>query len=280
MNEDNIIFKVQLHIDTKKNKTGVDETDHIYMIKSFQDKLLHEIAIRGIKNIEKVNIRKIVNYLKYDSETTSYEKNDIWVLDTVGSNLKEVLSLDNIDVSRTYSNSITEMKEILGIEAARKCIFNEIKEVMDFADSYINYHHIGLLADRMTYNNKMVSIFRHGINNDDIGPIAKASFEETTEMFLKAAKHGELDELRGVSANVMCGQDGYYGTSAFSVYLNNKDIEDMQKEIDLKHEAKINLDTLIKTKDTCNITNIRIKNNLDTITAKTKVEDNDYELDL
>jgi DNA-directed RNA polymerase II subunit RPB1 len=72
----------------------------------------------------------------------------------------------------------------------------------------------------------MISIFRHGINNDNIGPIAKASFEETPEMFLKAARHAELDTLRGVSANVMCGQEGFFGTSAFQVVL---DMEEMQK---------------------------------------------------
>jgi DNA-directed RNA polymerase beta' subunit len=72
----------------------------------------------------------------------------------------------------------------------------------------------------MTCNKKLVSIFRHGINNDNIGPIAKASFEETSEMFLKAARHGELDEMRGVSANVMCGQTGYYGTHAFNVLVD------------------------------------------------------------
>ena len=66
----------------------------------------------------------------------------------------------------------------------------------------------------------MVSIFRHGINNDDIGPIAKASFEETPEMFLKAAKHGELDIMKGVSANIMCGQEGYFGTSSFKLLVN------------------------------------------------------------
>ena len=33
----------------------------------------------------------------------------------------------------------------------------------------------------------MVSVL-YGINNDDIGPIAKASFEETPEMFLWAAR--------------------------------------------------------------------------------------------
>jgi DNA-directed RNA polymerase II subunit RPB1 len=78
----------------------------------------------------------------------------------------------------------------------------------------------------MTFTNKLISIFRHGINNDNIGPIAKASFEETPEMFLKAARHAELDMMRGVSANVMCGQEGMYGTNAFQVVL---DIEEMRK---------------------------------------------------
>jgi hypothetical protein len=77
----------------------------------------------------------------------------------------------------------------------------------------------------MTANERMISIFRHGINSDNIGPIAKASFEETPEMFLKAARHAEVDNLRGVSSNVMCGQEGYYGTSSFNVLLNLRSIQ-------------------------------------------------------
>jgi DNA-directed RNA polymerase II subunit RPB1 len=107
---------------------------------------------------------------------------------------------------------------VLGIEAARVAILTEITESFD--TTYINHHHLSVLCDRMTANETMVSIFRHGINNDHIGPIAKASFEETPEMFLKAARHAELDNMRGVSANVMCGQEGYYGTSSFQVLLN------------------------------------------------------------
>ena len=80
----------------------------------------------------------------------------------------------------------------MGIEAARQAIFDEISEVIEFDSTYINYHHLTLLCDRMACNDKMVSIFRHGINNDNIGPIAKASFEETPEMFLKAARHACL----------------------------------------------------------------------------------------
>jgi hypothetical protein len=66
----------------------------------------------------------------------------------------------------------------------------------------------------------MVPMFRSGIKNDDIGPIAKATFEETPEMFIQASKYAELDPVRGVSANTMCGQKGYYGTNAFEVVLD------------------------------------------------------------
>ena len=142
------------------------------------------------------------------------------MVDTVGSNLMDLLSLDYIDTTRTYTNDIPEIYRVLGVEAARQSILNELTEVVEFDSTYINYHHLSLLCDRMTCNDKIISIFRHGINNDDIGPIAKASFEETPEMFLKAARHGILDTMRGVSANVMCGQEGYFGTSAFQVILD------------------------------------------------------------
>ena len=98
---------------------------------------------------------------------------------------------------------------------------------------------MSMLCDRMCATKKMVSIFRHGINNDDIGPIAKASFEETPEMFLKAARHAELDNMRGISGNVMCGQEGYFGTNSFQVLLNINKLQDLpevtQKDnIDIK----------------------------------------------
>ena len=89
---------------------------------------------------------------------------------------------------------------------------------MSFDGTYINHHHMAMLCDRMTATKHLVSIFRHGINNDDIGPIAKASFEETPEMFLKAARHAELDIMTGVSANVMCRTRRVIWNRYFSSY--------------------------------------------------------------
>jgi DNA-directed RNA polymerase II subunit RPB1 len=158
-----------------------------------------------------------------------------------------------------------ETLDVLGIEAARKCLFNEMLEVLCFDGGYVNHHHISLLCDRMTSTQDMISIFRHGINNDDIGPIAKASFEETTEMFLKAARHGEMDEMRGVSANIMCGQHGFFGTSAFSVYLNMVELEKLSQESQYKKKYEDIFDELIQDKDdACSLPHLKIQHNLGT----------------
>ena len=237
-NADNLVFRIRLNnvitnSKKKNNALSLDQSDQIYILKNFQDNMLNNVVLRGIKGLSKVLLRKITDSLvKVDS---SYTKKETWVLDTTGTNLLTALSLDYIDVTRTISNDIQEIYNVLGIEAARVAIYNELSEVLEFDNTYINYHHLIMLSDRMTASANMVSIFRHGINNDDIGPIAKASFEETPEMFLKAARHAELDEMRGVSANVMCGQEGYFGTSSFKVLL------DMNKMIKFAGQDEYNI---------------------------------------
>jgi DNA-directed RNA polymerase II subunit RPB1 len=286
INDEEIIVRIRLHNIINKHKitkqTGLDQEDNIYMVKSFQEGLLNNIVLRGIHKINKVNLRSILNYMYYNVEKSDYETKKIYVLDTNGSNLQDVLGLDYIDATRTYSNNILETQEELGIEAARKCLFNEIREVMEF-DGYINHHHISLLCDRMCYNEHTTSIFRHGINNDNIGPIAKASFEETTEMFLKAARHGELDEMRGVSANVMCGQEGYFGTSSFSIYLNMIEVMKLKDEAIIEEKEDDDLFKLLTEEkiniDSCTIEQLKIKHNLEDSRVMEQT-DNEYTLDI
>ena len=309
-NDGKIIFRIRINENSSnsKKKDLFTEEDYIHYVKTYMDKILNEVVIRGIKNIEKVNLRKINNYKIMNDEIGDFEKKEIYVLDTVGTNLSDILKLDYIVRSKTFSNDIIEMKNILGIEAARKCLFNEILEVMEFDSTYINHHHIHLLCDRMTCNHKMVSIFRHGINKDDIGPIAKASFEETTEMFLQAARHGELDNMRGVSANVMCGQEGYYGTSSFQVHVDNEmlqnNIELINKEKYDKADKKEGVDPCkhpkqgivydeliepeeiismkekeLSSNDACSIKNLKTATTL-TSSATNEIINNDYDINI
>jgi DNA-directed RNA polymerase II subunit RPB1 len=119
----------------------------------------------------------------------------------------------------------------------------------------------------------MTSIFRHGINNDDIGPIAKASFEETPEMFLRAARHAELDPMRGVSANVMCGQEGNFGTAAFQLILDADQLLSIQPQEAWQHTDTTDaieegFGDLVAGDDRCSIQNIVIQTNASRIQAR------------
>ena len=266
-NSDNLVFRIRL-VNSKaimnSKQKNLDQSDEIYMLKNLQNNILDNIILKGIKGIPKIIIRKVANQLiKKDG---NYVPTDIWVLDTVGKNLKEIMACDKIDSSRTYSNDIQEVYRTLGIEAARKCILTELEEA--FSDTtYINHHHLSMLCDRMCATKKMVSVFRHGINNDDIGPIAKASFEETPEMFLRAARHGELDLMTGVSSNIMCGQDGYFGTGAFQVLL---DISEAEKLESKTLEEKIDVSGMLNIEDDsefCSKNNIKINDTSEMISG-------------
>jgi len=288
-NSDKLIFRIRMNeiIKSGSNRGGVkktsvnplDQSDQIYILKNLQDQMLKNVVLRGIKGINKVILRKIIDNIV--ESNGMYKKQDIWVLDTIGTNLLDVLGLDFIDNKRTISNDIVEIFNVLGIEAARQAIYNELVEVVEFDGTYINFHNYSVLVDRMTFTQKLISIFRHGINNDNIGPIAKASFEETPEMFLKAARHAELDTLRGVSANVMCGQEGFFGTGAFQVIL---DIEQAQKFDAVSEYKPLNIDDEIDNffgnienpDDPCGINKIAIQNNVGTIEAEDMGNDNTY----
>jgi DNA-directed RNA polymerase II subunit RPB1 len=287
-NSDNLVFRIRMNSILKPSKSvakpnlsPLDQSDQIYVLKNFQEQLLNNTVLRGVKNLNKVTMRKIMDNVYEQGDV--YKKQDIWVLDTIGTNMMDVLALDYVDAKRTFSNDIVEVYNTLGIEAARQSIFNELVDVIEFDGTYINYHHFSMLCDRMSFSSKLISIFRHGINNDNIGPIAKASFEETPEMFLRAARHGELDTFRGVSANIMCGQEGYFGTNSFQVVL---DINTMLKYEETSEYVTHRTDDEeiedmfvgVESMETeCSDSQLAIQNNVVTIQTVDTGKDNKYD---
>ena len=272
-NSDKLVFRIRLNstVFQKGKKRGIveslDQSDEIYLLRNFQDNLLSNIVLRGINGINNVLARKIQNMVV--KEDGKYVRKDTWVLDTTGSNLLDTLGVDYIDAQRTVSNDIKEVFDVLGIEAARQVIHNELVEVMEFSGVYINYHHTSLLCDRMTSNRHMVSIFRTGIIEDNIGPVAKATFEVHTEVLLDAARHADFDHMRGVSANVMCGQNGYYGTGAFQLVLDMKEMSTLENEMadtkDTNEYIDEMFDNVKQDSDVCPRNKIEIENNIGTI---------------
>ena len=136
----------------------------------------------------------------------------------------------------------------------------ELSSVLADSGAYVNYRHLSILVDIMTYKGYLMSIDRHGINRSEIGPLAKCSFEETTDQLLKAAMFGESDNMNGVSANIMLGQVAPCGTGLTEVLLDESKLINMMKDVEDDSE-----DEDVEEGGDYQCVNLKIKFNFDKI---------------
>lgn len=161
----------------------------------------------------KESVRKIyVKGIKGITQVLPVKRDDEFILMTAGTNLKEIFKKDYVDKTRTKSNDIHEVKKVLGIEAARKVIIDEVAKVINSQGLDIDMRHIMLIADTITKTGNIKGITRYGIVKDKSSVLARASFETPIRHMLEASKTGEVDNLSSVVENVMLNQPVPVGT--------------------------------------------------------------------
>ncbi len=161
-------------------------------------KNVQSIVLKGIKGIKRVVIRK--------------EESGEYVLYTEGSVLKEVLAIEGVDATRTRTNNVNEIFEVMGIEAARFALIHEATETLKEQGLTVDVRHIMLVSDIMTVDGEVKPIGRHGISGEKASVLARAAFEVTVSHLLDSGMRGDVDELRGVTENVIVGQPIRLGT--------------------------------------------------------------------
>ena len=174
---------------------------------------LREIVFKGIEDISRVVIRK--------EETDDGEE---FVLYTEGSAFGDVLTIEGVDASRSTCNNIHEIREELGIEAAREAIINETSDTLrEQGLDDVNIRHLMLVADIMTNEGTIESIGRHGISGSKDSVLARAAFEVTVNHLLDAAIHGQSDDLDGIIENVIAGKPIALGTGDVKLRMGSID---------------------------------------------------------
>ena len=210
--------------DIQDDEDNEEESTAMYL-KEIMDKILNEVTISGIPEISKVTFTKY-NETEYNPDTGEkckpLDPPLNWQIETDGVALSKVLGFEKIDFKRTNSNDIQEILKVLGIEAVRLSLINEIRFVLGSYGIYVNYRHLSTLCDVMTQRGILTSITRHGINRVDTGPLRKCSFEETVEILYEAAFYAETDYLTGITENIIMGQLAPYGTGSFDLVVDTK----------------------------------------------------------
>ena len=140
------------------------------------------------------------------------KRQDEFIIITAGSNLKKLFELDFVDTQRTTTNDIHEITEVLGVEAARQAIMDEVFKVIETQGLNVDIRHIMLVSDTMTTGGQIKGITRYGVVSEKTSVLARASFETPIKHIINAALRGEVDYLNSVVENVMLNQAVPVGT--------------------------------------------------------------------
>jgi DNA-directed RNA polymerase II subunit RPB1 len=192
-------------------------------LRFLEDKIL-DTVLTGVDGVGGVHLRKVKNELIYDEKVAGYTQKEQYVLDVDGTNMYQLMVFPGADGTRTFSNDIHEINDVFGIEAARLAIFEECSEV--FVQEKVNYHHLSVLVDSMTFSGRIVAVNRFGMNKNETGVLARSSFEETSKNMFNAAMGAEYDTMRGVSANIMFGQKPPCGTGFVDILVDETRLPD------------------------------------------------------
>ncbi|MHA1743114.1 MAG: DNA-directed RNA polymerase subunit A'' [Candidatus Heimdallarchaeota archaeon] len=183
-----IVVKVKSDVDVKE-------------LRKMKEKIMN-IHVDGIKGITSTIVRR---------------EGDRWVINTIGSNLKEVLLVKEVDETKTISNNIHEVASVLGIEAARNVIINEALKTMQEQGLDVDIRHVLLVGDIMSFTGVIKSIGRYGVAGSQTSILARAAFEETIKHLVRASIKNEVDNFLGIFENVMIGQVIPSGTGMFDL---------------------------------------------------------------
>jgi DNA-directed RNA polymerase beta' subunit len=244
------IGKMHIYIDV----TDITDEDLLYEDENeMYMAYIEEIVVQLLKNVQLFGITGIKNI--FFQKVKNDKKEDEWILDTDGSNFKDVLAHPKVDKIRTISNNMWEIYETLGIEATRNFLINEFASVVSSDGTFVNDSHIMLLVDIMTFSGNIISISRYGMKKENCGPMAKASFEESLDNFLKAGAFGEKETTNGVSASIMLGKLSKFGTGICDVLVDIDRLPDKPvieeriiEKTDSDEKEVVDIDKVLKAK--------------------------------
>ncbi|HJH30228.1 MAG TPA: DNA-directed RNA polymerase subunit A'' [Methanosarcinaceae archaeon] len=183
--------------DAVENQLIITPDEPSYRLLLQLAKNIHTITLKGIEGIARVVIRK---------------DGDEYTLFTEGSALKDVLYIEGVDATRTHTNNIVETYDVFGIEAARNSIIKEAIDTLNEQGLSVDIRHIMLVSDIMTCDGAVKQIGRHGISGEKASVFARAAFEVTVNHLLDAGMRGDVDNLNGVTENIIVGQPIKLGT--------------------------------------------------------------------
>lgn len=263
-NASKLIFRLRMNFQSNPIRAN---DDILFLEEKIKE--ISQVVIKGIDGITGIYMNRDESKLSHVilKENGSFISKPEYTLITEGTNLFDVITRKGVDATRTFSNDPNEMYAVFGIETARFQIQYQLNQVLIGTEVSMSPRHLDLLCDKMCQHGEIMSVSRHGIKKENIGPLAKASFEETTDQLLEASLFGAYDSIKGVSSNIMVGQIPTCGTGDSTILLD-EDLLNTQE--DLEEEEETNIEEYFKSSEYCEAGEIKFSLN------DVKTDNNEY----
>ncbi|MGC8516451.1 MAG: DNA-directed RNA polymerase subunit A'' [Candidatus Acidifodinimicrobium sp.] len=196
-----LLSNMKLEVNINDNSLIIKDkgADSVKKLIKLRNKIVG-LTLSGVKGISRV----IIN----ETDDKKY-----WIT-TAGSNLKDILRMEEVDQSRTITNDIIETSEVLGIEIARNLIIEEVSETLENVGLAVDIRHIMLIADAMCFSGEVKGVNRYGITGESSSILARASFEVPLKHLINASLEHDIDEFKYVANNVISNQVVPVGTGS------------------------------------------------------------------
>lgn len=205
-------LNISATVDREKNILIKLKTKNVGEIRAMSVKIMKDV-VQGLPDAGKAIIQQ-------DQKTNEF------YLISAGSNIRDIIEVDGVDKTRLYTNDVFAMYGLFGIEAARNTLVNELRKTLKEQKIGVDTRHLMLIADAMTYSGFVKGVGRHGLSGQKNSVFAKAAYEETVKHLVNAAAFSEVDNMRGVTENILVGKQIPIGTGSVRLAIKK---EDMQK---------------------------------------------------
>jgi len=227
----------QTHVSTKTIVERLNELG--FKAKEKPDSIslnAEEMDFKAIYKLKEKLKNTIISGVKGVKQILIVKREKDFVVLTLGTNLKKMIELKEVDTDKIVSNDLYEVAEVFGIEAGRQLIINEVSEVLRSQGIDIDMSHLDLVADAMTDTGLVKGVTRMGIIAQKTSILARATFETPVKQFVNATIKGNKDMLSSVIENIIVNQPVPVGTGLPGLHV--KVIGALAKEEKDKKVAK------------------------------------------
>jgi DNA-directed RNA polymerase II subunit RPB1 len=175
--------------------------------KSYMDMIIDLVdaisgsTIRGIPNIKHADV---LNFnMSYVDEDGAIQTKEIYAITTLGSNLEEVLYLDEVDPTRTQTDDLIEFQSMYGINATRSKLYYEFRKSLDKS----LYSNMSIMIDEMCSLGHLTGLQKTGLKQREYADaLLRGGFQTATKVFETAAINNTKCKVAGITAPLCLGQ--------------------------------------------------------------------------